>query len=223
MEKPVLIKDLGLKKYTKNSVWRCRFGIYECPYCGKHFKCANCSIKSGNTKSCGCFRSISRKVISKKKWYSGLRLHRIWRGMRERCNNPNVKSYKNYGGRSIKICNEWEKDFMSFYNWAMSNGYTQGLSIDRINNDGDYEPSNCRFSDYFTQNQNTRLLKSNNTSGYRCVSFSKSTGKWVVQINYNYKKNIIGYFNSKIEAAVEYNKWVIENNINYPLNKVNCR
>ena len=71
-------------------------------------------------------------------------LYGVWCGMRERCNNPNHISYKYYGGKGVSVCPEWH-DFVSFQEWALAHGYTRGYWIDRIDGDGDYEPSNCRF------------------------------------------------------------------------------
>lgn len=84
------------------------------------------------------------------------RLSGIWRGIKTRCNNPNHRSYKNYGARGIKICDEW-KEFLPFYEWAMANGYEEHLTIDRIDVNGDYEPSNCRWVTMQTQLNNTRV------------------------------------------------------------------
>lgn len=73
------------------------------------------------------------------------RLYRCWKGMRNRCYNPNNPKYYRYGGRGIVVCDEWE-DFAVFRDWALANGYNDELSIDRIDNDGNYEPSNCKWS-----------------------------------------------------------------------------
>jgi hypothetical protein len=84
------------------------------------------------------------------------RLYRIWDGLRRRCNDPKAASYKSYGGRGIKVCPEWDNDFQSFYEWAMANGYEEDLTIDRINNDGNYEPNNCRWVTPKEQAKNKR-------------------------------------------------------------------
>lgn len=81
------------------------------------------------------------------------RLYRVWCGMKERCNNPNNKRYGRYGGRGIKICEAWE-DFAEFQKWSEANGYSEGLTIDRIDNSGNYEPCNCRWVTQKEQNRN---------------------------------------------------------------------
>lgn len=86
----------------------------------------------------------------------GTRLYRIWNGIKNRCFNPNYHRYSDYGGRGIKVCDEWKNDFQSFYDWSMSNGYSDNLTIDRINNDGNYEPSNCRWVGLKVQANNSR-------------------------------------------------------------------
>jgi hypothetical protein len=76
--------------------------------------------------------------------------------MKQRCVNPNKQHYEHYGGRGITVCDEWREDFQTFYDWAMANGYSDDLTIDRIDNDGDYEPSNCQW---ITQAENTRKAR----------------------------------------------------------------
>ena len=82
------------------------------------------------------------------------RLYNVWCAMKERCNNPHNKRYENYGGKGIKVCDEWKNDFATFRSWAMENGYDDGLTIDRIDTDGNYEPSNCRWVTHKVQNRN---------------------------------------------------------------------
>ena len=82
------------------------------------------------------------------------KIYGVWHGMNERCRNPKSKAYKNYGGKGITVCAEWQ-EIIPFYEWAMANGYKEGLTIDRIENCGSYEPSNCRWVDRFVQNSNT--------------------------------------------------------------------
>ncbi len=79
--------------------------------------------------------------------------------MKQRCNNPNAPKFQNYGGRGISVCADWEKSFEKFRDWSLQNGYSEDLTIDRINNDGNYEPGNCRWSTVTEQNQNRRNVK----------------------------------------------------------------
>ena len=101
---------------------------------------------------------------------------------------------------------------MSFYNWAMSNGYSDDLSIDRINNDGNYEPNNCRWVTQTIQNRNQRI-QTNNTSGYKGVHFNKRLDKHMARIQINKKRIYLGSFSTPEEAGIAYNNYIIENNL----------
>lgn len=96
-------------------------------------------------------------------------LYKTWHNMRSRCKNPNTTKYEIYGGKGVRVCKKWDENFVSFYEWSMANGYEKNLTIDRIDSDGDYEPDNCRWVDYKTQNNN---LKSNHTLTYKGKTLS---------------------------------------------------
>lgn len=115
------------------------------------------TLKSGKSTCCGCGK---RQIIipkSRCKYNEDeKRLYRIWQKMKERCNNPSNKDFKDYGARGICICNEWDNNFENFKDWALANGYDNSLSIDRIDVNKKYEPSNCRWVNQLTQCNNKR-------------------------------------------------------------------
>lgn len=116
-------------------------------------------LKSGRTTSCGCFRkSVSAKRLTKH-GECGTAIYGVWSGMKQRCNDPGCRIYPRYGGRGITVCQEWIDAFEVFRDWALANGYARGLEIDRIDNDGNYEPSNCRFVDRRTNMRNTSTAR----------------------------------------------------------------
>lgn len=125
----------------KQVVWDC-----VCD-CGNQCQAVGLYLRAGKKRSCGCLENENKEKILGNHFTHTLShspVYNMWKHMRARCMNKNDKRFKRYGGRGITICEEWD-DPQVFYNWAVSHGYKQGLTIDRINNDGNYEPDNCRF------------------------------------------------------------------------------
>jgi hypothetical protein len=214
LPKPILIKNLGMMYPTESSKKEARYGLYRCGFCGNEFKAITNDINRGNTKSCGCYKKRRVSETHKTHGLRSTRLYTIWKEIKRRTLNSKHKDYVNYGGRGITICDEWKDDVKSFYDWAMGNGYEEnkGLSIDRIDNDGNYCPENCRWTTQTIQSRNQRIYK-NNTSGYKGVSFSKNSNLYRVRIFVNKKTINLGYFKTSVEGAIAYNNYIIENNL----------
>ena len=123
--------------------------------CGNEATVSLYRFIKNKTHSCGCYKKIASKKSNTRHGCRNTRIYRVWKGMKYRCLNPHSKDYKNYGGRGIKIHAAW-KEFQPFYNWAIESGYRDDLSIDRKDNDGNYEPGNCRWISNSEQQNNTR-------------------------------------------------------------------
>jgi len=142
-----LLEDLGARIVNGNWV---HYAIFKCPHC---FQEVVRQLNNGKIQqSCGCVRyKLSANSLTKHGEYK-TKLYAVWADMKQRILNPKRKAYKDYGGRGITICNEW-LEFIPFRDWALNNGYAEGLQINRIENDGNYEPSNC---DWATRTENMR-------------------------------------------------------------------
>lgn len=151
---------------TLTGIFEFRHGKHGIRYVQCVCECGNISfkryndVKNGNAKSCGCKKKeLNREASTKHGLTSKKGKHPIyisWEEMKRRCYNKKSDQYKDYGGRGITVCDEWREHPEVFYKWALDNGWEEGLTIDRIENDGNYEPSNCRWSDRPTQLRNTR-------------------------------------------------------------------
>ena len=125
--------------------------------CGKEVLVEKWNLLTGHSKSCGCRKQegLNKKSLGK----SGERIYHIWANIKQRCCNKNQKLYRLYGARGIKMCSEWKESFVKFYEWAISNGYSIELTIDRIDTNGNYCPQNCRWTTMKEQNRNRRNNK----------------------------------------------------------------
>ena len=160
------IKFLGVRnRISKNgNTYKDGFSLFLCPYCNN--KVEKQHTKGKRSKSCGCVRNA---LIGKSQLTHGdavhikrkgtKKLYSIWDSMKQRCHNKNSKSYKDYGSRGIRVCIQWKNSYEEFKQWALQNGYKEGLTIDRRNNDKGYHPLNCRWVDRKTQQRNTRWNK----------------------------------------------------------------
>ena len=151
--------DAGIKKYA---VWLCKCS------CGKTKVVRSCHLRSGAITSCGCYQKEKAREANSTHKSSNTRLYNEWRHMKKRCYWKNYNAYNLYGGRGISVCEEWKESFEAFEKWALNNGYSDDLTLDRIDIDKNYEPCNCRWA--------TKYIQSNNRSINRIVEYHGEQG-----------------------------------------------
>jgi len=194
-----LIKEIESRRDKKG--WLRKWAIFLCEHCKIYVEMR---LDSGvKAKSCGCNKNIKhgdRKI----------RLYGVWTNIKTRCTNPNNKRYKDYGGRGITICPEWANDYIVFRDWSLSNGYQEGLQINRINNNGNYCPENCNFVTTKENCNNKRPIKLNMKIANE-IRFLHATG------NYTQKELAIKYSVSQgtISFIINKKQWKNINNVKY--------
>lgn len=210
MGKPWNYKNLTNQKFNKlevigptnkrtsngGMIWKCKCD------CGNVIYLSTPQLK--RNKGCGCELKKWRKKFGenskKNKIIINNKLYNKLKHMKERCYDCKNKEYKNYGGLGISVCEEWKNDFMSFYNWAMSNGYQEDLTIDRIDVNGNYEPNNCRWVDWKVQQNNRR-----NNVNFKYNGVELTQAEWARRLKTTpqniYKKRLKGW---NIEQIVKF-------------------
>ena len=144
---------LSIIKEVKKRKGR-RYFLCECD-CGTRKEVRFVNLRSGHSKSCGCLRDERNRTSNLQHGKYGTGIYNSWHSMKQRCSNENNATYKYYGARAITFCDQWE-DFQPFYDWAMDNGYKEGLTIERIDVNGNYCPGNCTWITQEEQLFNTR-------------------------------------------------------------------
>jgi hypothetical protein len=159
-------------------------------------------LKTGDSKSCGCLlrEKMTTHGLSKHSLYT------VWCNMIGRCYRLSSISYKTYGDQGVSVCPEWKENFISFYRWGLSTGWKEGLSIDRIENEGNYEPDNCQFISLGLNVVKQRVLRSTNTSGYKGVHFEMQTKMYRAAITIKGREIKLGRYSNPKAAALVYDK-----------------
>lgn len=195
--------------YPRKWVCRCDCGVIK--------TIIGASLRSGLTQSCGC---LNREIVSKQGTLHGectSRLYTIWANMKQRCENPKHTHYHYYGARGITVSADWAT-FIPFKDWAESAGYSLDFSIDRIDGNLGYSPSNCRWVNKTIQSRNQKV-RNTNKSGYTGVSFVPRLAKYQAYLTVNYKKVNLGFFVNPEDAYAARTQYIASHNLlGFPTN-----
>lgn len=206
---PLMIGESYMKYATKTSTQKVRSALFKCQYCGNEFEATTSSIKRKHTKSCGCLTGgLKTHGLSTSRFYN------IWANMKRRCYNNKVRDYKWYGGKGIKVCEEW-LDVKTFITWC-GETYIEGMTLDRIDGNKNYQPDNCRWVDMTIQNINKGVVSRNN-SGHTGISWKKKNNKFVAQVSIQGKPKHIGLFKTKEDAVLARDAFIIEHKLPHKL------
>lgn len=176
--------------------------------CGNTKDVLQQNLVNGHVRSCGCLlvernkeklAVLNESMQRESHHETKTRLYHIWINIKSRCFDEGSTAFKHYGGRGITVCREWATSYLSFKEWAIANGYSDELSIDRINVDGNYCPENCRWVSGSIQQFNKRKPR-RNTSGHVGISWNKEAGKWYSYITKDYVMHFLGSFDSLDDA-----------------------
>lgn len=206
-----VIKDLGYKKPTENYYKKVRMAVFECTNCKTHFE-AVVTKKAQNQLLCKQCNGVTNIKPNRDH-----KLYRVWADTKVKLSCTDTRAVA-YLSKSISICDDWKYNFDSFFKWAINNGWKEGLSIDRIDNNGNYEPSNCRWVDMSVQLANQRVLKKSNTTGYRGIS-KEVTSRYTAMVSFYKNRYGLGTFDTALEAAKAYDSFITT--MNWPHTKNN--
>ena len=201
----VLVAEVDCPSHVKNK--SVRYAKFKCGFCGDMFITSVASVKIGSTRSCGCLYKKSNKTHG----MSNSHCASVWGNMKTRCYSKNHNSYRNYGGRGIGVCKSWRESFVSFYEYVskLDNYGRYKYTLDRIDNDGNYEPGNVRWVSYREQSKTRR---SKGESGYKGV-IRVSKNSYSARITVKGKGVYLGTAPSAKEAALLRDEYIIKNGL----------
>ena len=200
MEKLIQISESWREPYGNHGL-KCTKAKYKC-YCGTEFVAQVRRVKNLNTQSCGCLRKKRAIERNTKHGMGGTRLYRIWAAMKRRCYYEKDKSFDRYGGRGITVCDEWLDSSAAFIEWAMANGYEDYLTIDRIDNDGNYTPENCRWATRTQQSRNRSYAKMSMVKARIARKMYKE-----LDVTYQIIADVLGVSNNTIRYIINNKTW----------------